>query len=196
MSYSEFTLARVTKEFQLKISEKENLFVNIPNKSCSDFLKETLKYNIPLAVSNNTEKARSELIISPILLEARKQQEKFNFFSGVKFDVDESRGLNGFCDFIISHSEELLFITAPVIMLVEAKNENIQNGLGQCVAEMVAAQIFNSQENNAITSILGAVTTGTIWQFLKLTDKTVEIDLNEYYLRDIEKILGFLSQYG
>ena len=164
MSYSEFSLARVTKEFQLAIIEEENLFFDIPNVVFSDFLKETLKYNVPLAVANNTEKARSELIISPILLEARKKQESFNFFSGVKFDVDESKGLNGFCDFIISHSKELLFVTAPVFMLVEAKNENILNGLGQCIAEMVAAQLFNQQENNSITSIWGAVTTGTIWQ--------------------------------
>jgi hypothetical protein len=101
--------------------------------------------------------------------------------------------LAGFCDFIISRSEEMLFITAPVVMLVEAKNDNIKSGLGQCIAEMIAAQIFNNQENNAITSIFGVVTTGTNWQFLKLTDKTVEIDLTEYYLHDIEKIIGFLT---
>jgi transketolase C-terminal domain/subunit len=53
-------------------------------------------------------------------------------------------------------------------MIVEAKNENIKGGLGQCVAEMVAAQIFNEREANAIDTIYGAVTTGEIWKFLKL----------------------------
>jgi hypothetical protein len=135
------------------------------------------------------------------LLEARRQQEtqqeKFNFFSGVRFDIDESKGLNGFCDFIVSRSNELLFITAPIIMLVEAKNENIFNGIGQCIAEMLAAQIFNQRENNPIEPIFGIVTTGTVWQFIKLEDKTVYIDLREYYIRDardIENIIGFLTQ--
>ncbi len=196
MPYNRFNLNKVKQDFQLTIVEKDGLFADIPNKNCSDFLKEILKYNVPLAIANHTEKARSEFIVAPILLEARKQQQNFSIFSGAEFNIDEGKGLTGFCDFIISHSEEMLFITAPVIMLVEAKNDNIKSGLGQCIAEMVAAQIFNERENNPIRSILGIVTTGTNWKFLRLTDKTVEIDLNEYYLHDIEKILGFLSLQG
>jgi hypothetical protein len=36
------------------------------------------------------------------------------------------------------------------------------------------------------------VTIGTIWQFLKLEDKTISIDLTEYYIKDVKKILGIL----
>lgn len=201
MSYSDFSLGRVAKEFQLHIVEGEGLFSDIPPRTCSDLLRETLHYNVPLAIANNTEKARSELIISPILLEARRQkeaqQQHFSFFSGVRFDIDESRGLNGFCDFIVTRSSELLYITAPVIMLVEAKNENIFNGIGQCIAEILAAQIFNQQENNPIDTLFGAVTTGTIWQFIQLKNQQVTIDLREYHIRnenDLERILGFLTQ--
>jgi transketolase C-terminal domain/subunit len=78
-------------------------------------------------------------------------------------------------------------------MLVEAKNENIKNGLGQCVAEMLAAQLFNQREQNPITTIYGVVTTGTNWKFLRLIDRQVEIDLKEYYLSEIEQILGILK---
>ncbi len=66
------------------------------------------------------------------------------------FNVDSEKGLTGFCDFIISSSSERLFVSAPVMMLVEAKKEDIISGLGQCVAEMVAAQIFNEREGNEI----------------------------------------------
>lgn len=194
MSYSEFTLASVKKAFQLTIIEKAGIFASLPAQKCSPYLAETLEYNTPLALASNTEKARSELIITPILLEARKQLSAFNFFSGVKFDIDETQGLNGFCDYIISGAEEKLFIAAPVLMMVEAKNENIMSGLGQCIAEMIAAQIFNKQENNLELPIYGTVTTGTNWQFLKLTAQCVEIDLSEYYLHDIGKILGFMAQ--
>nr|WP_322744473.1 MULTISPECIES: hypothetical protein [unclassified Coleofasciculus] len=66
-------------------------------------------------------------------------------------------------------------------------------GLGQCVAEMVAAQIFNEREGNEISVIYGTVTSGTNWKFLKLKGKVVEIDLVEYYLTDVNKILGILA---
>jgi activator of 2-hydroxyglutaryl-CoA dehydratase len=79
------------------------------------------------------------------------------------------------------------------MMLVEAKKEDILAGLGQCVAEMVAAQIFNEREGNEISVIYGTVTSGTNWKFLKLEGKVVEIDLVEYYLTDVNKILGILA---
>jgi hypothetical protein len=194
MSYSQFTLATVKKTFHLITSEEVDIFADVSTLKCSDYLTETLQYNIPLALASNTEKARSEMIITPILIEARKQLNAgFNLFSGVEFDVEPDQGLTGYCDFILSRSPEKLFVAAPVVMLVEAKNENINNGLGQCVAEMFAAQLFNQREQNPITTIYGVVTTGTNWKFLKLTGYQVEIDLKEYYISEIDQIVGILS---
>jgi hypothetical protein len=116
-----------------------------------------------------------------------------SLFSGVDFNVDNGRGLNGICDFLISLSSEQLFIKSPVVTLVEAKKENIMAGLGQCIAEMIAAQIFNEQEGNRIPIISGVVTSGNIWKFLRLEKQELSIDLDEYYLRDIENILGILA---
>ena len=88
---------------------------------------------------------------------------------------------------------ELLIINAPVVTIVEAKKENINAGLGQCVAEMIAARMFNEREGNNIQTIYGTVTTGTNWKFLKLINQVVEIDLTDYYINNIGKILGILS---
>ena len=134
------------------------------------------------------------MIISPILLEVRRKlNNEISLFSGIDFNVDNQQGLNGFCDFLISLSKEQLFIRAPVIItLVESKNENLKSGLAQCIAEILAAQLFNEQKQNTIKIIYGAVTIGTIWQFLKLEDKTISIDLTEYYIKDVKKILGIL----
>ena len=193
MSYSQFTLATVKKAFDLITIEEANLFAKVSKIKCSEYLAEMLQYNVPLALASNTEKARSEMIITPILIEVRKQLNgNCNLFSGVEFEVESDKGLTGYCDFILSDSPEKLFVAAPVIMLVEAKNENIKGGLGQCIAEMVAAQLFNERDGNKIPIIYGAVTIGTIWQFLKLTGKEVAIDLSEYYLTEIEQILGIL----
>jgi hypothetical protein len=60
------------------------------------------------------------------------------------------------------------------------------------VAEMLAAQLFNEQEGNQISTIYGAVTSGTVWRFLKLEGQMVYIDRVEYYLSEVAKILGIL----
>ncbi|MEA5541754.1 hypothetical protein VB834_22245 [Limnoraphis robusta Tam1] len=201
MSYSEFTLERVVKTFNLTLLEQVNLFVEIPEVECSSFLLQTLEYNVPLALAISTEKARSELIIAPILLELRRQlQDQISLFSGTEFNVAPELGLNGTCDFLISREREILFVRSPVVTLVEAKKENINSGLGQCIAEMIAAQLFNEREGNQIQSIYGGVTSGNIWKFLKLNKQVISIDLVEYYLRDLTKIMGILvhgvSQLG
>jgi len=194
MAYSDFSLAKVSKTFELKISDKINMFSAISELESSSFLAETLLYSVPLAISSNTDKARSEMIIAPILIELRKQlNSEISFFSGIDFTVDVEKGLNGSCDFMISRSPELLVLTAPVMIIVEAKKENINGGLGQCVAEMLAARIFNEREGNQIATIYGCVTSGTNWRFLKLKEQVIEIDLTEYYLIDVNKILGILA---
>jgi hypothetical protein len=193
MAYSDFKLKELVKQFDLTLNENIDLFATIPEVEASEILKVMLKENASLAVDINTEKARSELIIAPILLEVRRQLNyQIGLFSGSEFNVSPERGLNGICDFLISLSPERLFISAPVITLVEAKKEDIKAGLGQCVAEMLASQLFNEQEQNEIKTIYGVVTSGTNWRFLKLEGKIVYIDTVEYYLRDVGKILGIL----
>jgi len=195
MAYSEFTLNKFKKAFNLRIDEEADLFATVASVQPSETLKASLTETTELALAINTEKARSELIITPILLEVRRGKNyQISLFSGVDFNVDFEQGLNGYCDFIISRSKEQLTINAPVVLIVEAKNEDIKGGLGQCAAAMLAAQLFNQQEGNDIKTVYGAVTTGDIWKFLKLSGSDVFIDLNNYYIREIDKILGILFQ--
>ncbi len=195
MSYSDFKLTQLIKDFGLTLHETTNRFANIAIVEPSPLLTNMLQENLELAIAINTEKARSELIIAPVLLEIRRHfHYQISLFSGTDFTVDSDRGLNGICDFILSKAPEQLFIRAPVIAIVEAKNENLKSGLAQCIAEMIAAQIFNQQENPDITTIYGVITTGTIWRFLQLTQTTLDIDLSEYYLKtDLPQILGILT---
>ncbi|MGD1935982.1 MAG: hypothetical protein ACFCA4_00275 [Cyanophyceae cyanobacterium] len=193
MSYSEFTLKKVKQAFGLETIEGQSLFSKVGNSPVSDYLTQTLDRNLPLALAINTEKARSELIIINILLEVQEgASRKVSLFSGIDFNVDKNQGLSGFCGYILGQSEEQLYLDAPVVAIAEAKNENIISALGQCIAEMYAAQLFNQRENREITWIYGAVTTGDEWKFLKLRDKTAYIDRDTYYISEIEKILGIL----
>lgn len=194
MSYSQFDLETVRLSFGVNIIEKIGIFEDVAEISYSDFLSETLKFNTPIALAINSEKSRSEMIITPILLELKRlYPEKVSIFSGKEFTVDVSKGLNGFCDYLISSSPQQLTIMSPVIAVVEAKNENIEAGLGQCMAEMIASQIFNQQKGRDCLQILGTVTTGSSWKFMRLQQTTIEIDLNEYFLNQVGKILGILS---
>ncbi len=195
MPYSDFSLKRAKKDLNINIVEKEGMFQEIEEKKISDLLEKLLKETVPLAIAINTEKARSELIISNILVEIRMIfDHKISFFSGIEFNVDKEKDLNGFCDFIISNSPEQLMLNSPIVAIVEAKNENIIGGLGQCIAEMVAASMFNKKEKNVeIKKVYGVVTTGTAWKFMKMEDSNVYIDLNEYYIQHPEIIVGILS---
>jgi hypothetical protein len=195
MAYSDFRLDALIKTFELTLREQSDLFEDVAEVAPSDYLALTLKQNVNLAVAINTEKARSELIIAPVLLEVKHRfVDQVSLFSGVDFTVDSTQGLGGVCDFLISRSPEQLFVRAPILTLVEAKNENLKSGLAQCMAEMVAAQLFNQREGNEIETIYGAVTIGTLWRFLKLSGQVVEIDLTEYFIKDIGKILGILFE--
>jgi hypothetical protein len=146
MAYSDFTLAQVQETFALAIQENRRLFTEITPVQPSERLLIDLNENKPLAIAINSEKARSEFLIAPILAEVRRQtQYQASLFSGVEFTVDPALGLKGFCDYILSRSREQYYITAPVAVIVEAKNENIIAGLGECIAAMVAAQLFNQR---------------------------------------------------
>jgi hypothetical protein len=165
MSYSQFSLSEVQELFNLSITEGVGIFAGLPSTPISDYLQETLNYNISLALAINSEKARSELIIAPVLVELKKLTG-YGLFSGVEFNVDPSQGLAGYVDFLVSRDPEQLFVKAPVVTIVEAKKEDINNGLGQCVATLVAAQIFNERKGLIIPDLLGTVTTGSAWKFL------------------------------
>jgi hypothetical protein len=195
MSYRAFTLRKAKEELNLNFVEGVRFLPDFTRQviTPSPYLTEFLQESIPLAIAMGSEKARSELIISPILFEVRKQlNRQISFFSGEEFNVDESIGLNGVCDFLISRSTEQLFVDSPIAVIVEAKKDDLKSGLGQCIAEMVAAQRFNLARENAINVIYGSVTSGNRWIFLQLKEQTLTIDLDEYVVLPVDWLLNAL----
>lgn len=193
MAYNQFTLDDVKQRLGLSLREVEGLFATVPPATPSAWLEETLREGASVALAVSTEKARSEWIIAPILLEVRRQRRgELSLFSGTEFNVDESRGLVGFCDWLVARSPEQLAIEAPVVALVGAKNENFRLGIPQCLAEMYAARLFNERRGHPRPVVHGVVTTGNVWRFLRLRGDVGEVDRAEYYLREIDRILGVL----
>lgn len=195
MSYKDFiNLEMVLKRFKLKGSNI-NLFSDIVpiEESKLSFFRAVMKRH--KKIPRVSEKARSEIIILPLLSEVLAQSEKeFVIFSGKTFKVDSDKGLTGICDFLLSTTGSARqIIYAPVFAAVEAKKGIIEDHLGQCAAEMVAARIFNAENKREIDTIYGLVTSGTEWLFMKLEGDTIYVDEVQYYENEFNKIIAILQ---
>jgi len=195
MSYSDFT--SFDKLIPLGIGQIITVekLVDFEPIAPSAFLTEALKRFAPLAIAINTEKARSEYLIAPILSEIVTFNPHISLFSGKNFTADPSLGLNGFVDFLLTANPDKLAIKAPIVTVIEAKNENINEGLAQCIATMYAAFLVNRRDPKiGDKTVYGSVTTGQVWRFLALTpDLEVAIDLKDRYLTPIDELLGLLK---
>jgi len=193
MAFGDFDLRTAVQKFDLTEDPRTDLFQDIGPLEPSAVLRDWLAKFAPVALGVGSEQARRELIIAPVLADAKRKADKeVNFLPGVAFDVDREQGLTGSCDYLLIASSQLYYVRAPILAVVEAKEDDIIGGLGQCVAEMVAIRLFNERDGTPIPAVFGCVTSGSLWRFLKLEGSTVFIDLPEYYLHDVSKILGIL----
>ncbi len=193
MAFRDFSFPQVQEELGLSVYNT-NLFEDISEMALRAEFLQSMKNGTNLANAINTEKAKSEFIIAPVLLELYSiLTDKFKLFSGLEWNVDSSRGLNGYCDFILTKGQNQFVLAAPFIAVAEAKNDNIHNGLGQCIAAMYAAQLSNSNARVPIKNIHGVVSSGGDWKFLKLEGAVLTIDIADYYIHQLPKIMGILK---
>lgn len=193
MSYSNFTTKILKDLFGVEEVFQTGIFDNVSPRPISETIRTYLNENLDFALLQGTEKARSEFIIAPVFAELRKQAEsKISIFSGWELNIDAEKGLTGRCDFLVSNSPYQADMEAPIVVAVEAKQEDFNKGTTQCIAEMIGARIFNEREGNPQKEIYGTVTTGDAWRFLVLRDNKGLIEPNLLTLKDIDKIFGIL----
>jgi hypothetical protein len=194
MAYTDFRLEEVLEKFSLSLVEAD-LFHISNDIHPSRWLFETLAKGRKFAQIASSEKAKSEFIIAPTLLEIESHYpEQIAIYSGKNLDAERANGLYGECDFIIGKGAVSAIITTPIIAMVEAKRDNLENGLGQCAAQMYGAILYNKKHNygqDALTEkVYGCVTTGDLWQFMKLENKLLTIDRHVIYLNELDRILS------
>jgi len=193
VAYNDFSLAQLIKQFSLT-EQSTKLFGNPQAIEPSNWLQQTLSFSLNIALSSSSEKARSEFIIAPILLELKQiNQKSFNIFSGERLNSVPEQGLNGACDFILTQGKNRHTLQTPIFMLVEAQKNDIKEGLGQCAAQMLGAKFYNTQEECAPEFIYGCVTTGEIWQFMQLQENILYIDQERHYINELNKLLWILQ---
>ncbi len=194
MSYSSFTALDLKNKFGIEQTFVNDLFTDYAPLKPSQLLLASLDQNSLFALEQGSEKARSEFIIAPIFAEIRfLAKDTISVFSGVEFNVDKKLGLSGFCDFLISRSTFQRELEAPVVVAVEAKQDDFKKGVTQCISEMYAAKLFNEKAGRKIDKIYGCVTTGDAWRFLFLENNIAKIEAELFDMRqDLEDILGIL----
>lgn len=193
MAYSDYTAKQLTALFQVRF-EAANLFEGKAQPVVpSAWLLESLQKGQNMGFT--TEKARSERLVTPILIElADRNAHSFTVYSGMEMNVDEELGLRGECDFILSHSSVQDFITAPMFHIVEAKKQDVERGTMQCAAQLIAAQRLNQREGfSALQTLYGCATTGIEWRFLRLQSGLITIDRQRYFLNQPDHLLGVLQ---
>jgi hypothetical protein len=193
MAFQNFSFPEVEQALGLTLTDVD-LFAQVAAIAVRpDFFARVVE-GANLASAINTEKARSEFVIAPVLFELRHLHAgHFGLFSGIELDADASRGLNGVCDFVLTKSPRQHVLSAPIMTIIEAKNDNLRTGLGQCIAAMCAAQVLNQAAGASIAAVHGAVTTGSLWKFLRLQKNEVTLDLVEYHIDNLAKIMGILG---
>ena len=195
MPYSQYTnLQSIRQQFNPQIIFT-NLFANIAALSPSEWLQETLHRNTKRRLAYYNEKSRSEGIVFPILTDLLHQNNfSFSLYSGAIIEGDKHLGLNGECDFVLSKAQQSIELERPVFCIVEAKDNDIELGIPQCIAQLYGARLYNEKSENFSPAVLyGAVTTGTEWNFLWLQENTVYIDETLYYIANLSQLLGVLN---
>jgi hypothetical protein len=187
MGYSNYKkIKTVSKKFKIDVM-MERLFENVKRVEPSSWLKESLQFAELMPLTN--EKSKSERIVSPILLEVVKSYStQITLFSGENIDIQPENDLSGECDFFFGLHPPKPFIDTPIISLTEAKDEDMELGIGQCAAQMYGARLFNEADGKNIPVIYGCVTNGLEWQFLKLYNNCFYVDKKVY--TNLSEVLG------
>ena len=188
MAYTDFTLESAEAELGV-IARPGEVFPDLQPAPVPVWLTDLLSRGMQLALVS--EKARSEFIVAPLLLAVRESAGgAVAILSGQRLDVDAARKLQGECDFLLARSEPVPRLRAPLMAVVEAKKNDIEGGLGQCIAQMVAAQVYNDRAGQPIEAMYGCVTTGEDWQFLRLVGSTVTLHRPRLYIDNVGLLLA------
>jgi hypothetical protein len=191
MAYTDFTLELAETRFGL-VTQPGTLFGGLSPLPVPDWLRDLLARGMQVAALVS-EKARSEFLVVPILLTTHEMAPgRLTIYSGQRLDVDAAQGLVGECDFILALTPPVPRLRSPLVTILEAKKADIEAGLGQCVAQMVGARLFNERSGEPSGPIFGCVTTGEAWQFLRLEAATVTLDQPRYFIDNVGGILAVL----
>lgn len=190
MSFSDFkNIADVQKKYRIKYKEIHFILpraIQLPDKFLEDL--EFCQQNIDVFTS---EASRSEIIISPLLREVYKRHyTRYSFWIQRSISYDDM--LCGTPDYMISTQSTLgkTVLEKPIVIIVEAKKNDFEQGWGQCLAELVAAQKLNETPTKPV---YGVVTDGNLWQFSQLVEDQFIKEIENFTIDNLSYLYGALD---
>ncbi|XOF35005.1 MAG: hypothetical protein ACL93V_06870 [Candidatus Electrothrix sp. YB6] len=190
MSFSQFkNVADVQKLYNIRY--EEGTFISSTDTPLPHFFINEFKFNKENIDIFSSEASRSELIISPLLREVYKNHSK-NYSFWIQKTISFDDVLSGTPDYIFSRKSPLgkTVLETPIVIVVEAKKNDFEQGWGQCLAELVASQKIN---NSPDKPVYGVVTDGNLWQFGRLLEDLFTKNERSYTIDNMQELYGALE---
>jgi hypothetical protein len=146
-------------------------------------LKERIEEILPNVILN-TEISRREILIAPVVMELVHYT---NAQLRIEYSLKVSEQLQGYLDYFIHNNNNFI--------VIEAKKGDLDYGFNQLAVQLIALDQWENTNQQEI--LLGAVSTGNIWQFgcLNRTKKQIEQGLEIYRVpEDLEQLMPILVQ--
>lgn len=189
MAFSDYKhISQVQQQF--KITYREELFMIAQDIQPPAHFLEEFTFNREYLDLYTSEGSRAELIILPIVREVYKPYaQHYSLWIQKPLTYDEI--LTGTPDYIIATRSALgkTVLEKPLLIIVEAKRNDFEQGWGQCLAELVAAQKLNGAPS---LPVYGIVTDGRFWEFGKLVKDVFLQNSEAYSVDDLAKLFGVL----
>jgi hypothetical protein len=181
--FSEFTLPQAL--MKLQIEQLTPWTINVAPCAPSDYFKERLR-RLEQFDLTATERAK-ELLIDAFCEEALQAHERLKIWKGAEI---RGEAVAGAVDYLIARN--IAYLSRPLLCVVEAKKDDFEQGLAQCLVEMQACQWNNAQAGKPV-DLYGIVTNGTTWQFYKLDLKGQVWETLPFSISALEQILAILD---
>ncbi|WP_416309725.1 hypothetical protein [Spirulina sp. 06S082] len=190
MSFNNYkNISDVLQEFSLNYMEEK--FIEENDGEIDSYFLNRFNLILKEGVVFNSEYAICENIIAPILREIwLKYMENLMLWSHQPLTYDEN--LSGIPDYIVAKRSPRgkIILEKPYLILVEAKKDNFEEGWGQCLAELMAAQKLNNESGKRV---FGIVSNGKLWEFGQLKEETFTKNTKSYLLEDLEKLMAAIN---
>jgi len=181
-NFSSFTPMAAMK--QLNLQELSLWSVTITPKPPSPFFQQRLE-RLECFDLQTVEESK-KLLIDAICEEAIQPFKRLRIWKGANLEGDRA---SGYVDYLIA--ERKRYLEAPMLCVIEAKKDDFEQGLAQCLVEMAACQSVNRQLGKDI-NIFGIVTNGATWTFYQLTITGQVYETTPHAIGDLEVVLGWL----
>jgi hypothetical protein len=182
-NFSSFTPIEAMK--QLNLNDLIEWQVEITPKAPSSFFKQRLE-RLECFDLQSVEESK-KLLIDAVCEEAIQEFKRLRIWKGASLEGDRA---SGYVDYLIA--ERKRYLEAPMLCIIEAKKDDFEQGLAQCLVEMQACQSINHKLGREI-DVLGIVTNGTTWNFYKLVRSGQVYETAAHALGDLEVVLGWLN---